>query len=453
MKNIFFAILTVIFILPSVAQDAYTVRQERTKWFREARFGMFIHWGLYAIPARGEWVRNKEKITVEDYQPFFESFNPTDYNPREWAKVAKDAGMKYAVMTAKHHDGFCLFDSEFTEYKSTNTPAGRDLMKEYVEAFRAEGLKVGFYYSLLDWHHPDYPHYGDGIHPMTNNEKWKDAEHDFDNYVNYMHNQVRELATNYGKIDVFWFDFSYGKMSGEKWKSTELVNMVRELQPGVLIDNRLGGNMEAENPEIYAGDFDGPEQVIPHKGIFDEQDRPIPWEACITLNNDWGYSTNNDYKSARDVVHALVNVVSKGGNLLLNVGPDAKGNIPQKSLEILAEVGDWMEFNSESIYGCGPAPFPKPEWGRYTMCNDTLYGHILGSNIGQYYLQGMKGKLKNARLVHDGREAFIGPYWHGERSYIDANDTFFNLGQPPQWTFQPPVPMNTVVRFELTDQQ
>jgi len=452
MKNLLVGILAVLLSIPTIAQDHYNERQQRTEWFRDARFGMFIHWGIYAIPARGEWVRNKENITVEDYQPFFETFNPTGYNPREWAKAAKDAGMKYAVMTAKHHDGFCLFDSKYTDCKATNTPAGRDLLKEYVDAFRSEGLKVGFYYSLLDWHHPDYPHYGDGIHPMSKNENWKNVEHDFNNYVEYMHNQVRELATNYGKIDIFWFDFSYGKMSGDMWKSAELVKMVRELQPGVLIDNRLGGDMEAENPEPFAGDFDGPEQVIPHKGIFDEKGRPIPWEACITLNNDWGYSTNDDYKSPRDVVHALVNVVSKGGNLLLNVGPDAKGNIPQESLKILSEVGDWMDLNSESIYGCGPAPFPKPEWGRFTMRNDTVYAHILGSNIGQYYLQGMKGKLENARLVNDGREVFVGPYWHGERSYIDADDTFFNLGQPPQWTFQLPGPINTVVRFELTEE-
>jgi alpha-L-fucosidase len=246
-----------------------------------------------------------------------------------------------------------------------------------------------------------------------------------------------------------WFDFSYGKMSGETWKATELVKMVRELQPGILIDNRLGGNMEAEFPELYAGDFEGPEQVIPHEGIFDEKGRPVPWEACITLNNDWGYSTNDDYKTATDLVHALVNVVSKGGNLLLNVGPDSRGNIPEKSLEILSEVGKWMNLNGESIYGCGPAPFPKPEWGRFTMKNDTLYAHILGSNIGQYYMKDMKGKIMNARLVADGREVFIGPFWLGERSWIDKNDVYFNIGKPLQWTFPLPVPMNTVVRFEL----
>jgi len=435
-----------------LAQDVYQQRQERTQWFREARFGMFIHWGIYAIPARGEWVRNKEKLSVEDYQPYFDSFNPVDYRPREWAKIARDAGMKYAVMTAKHHDGFCLFDSKFTDYKATNTPAGRDLIREYVEAFRADGLKVGFYYSLLDWHHPDYPHYGDGIHPMSNNEAWKNKKHHFENYVTYLHNQVRELATHYGKIDIMWFDFSYGKMSGETWQATELVKMVRELQPGIIIDNRLGGNMEAENPEPFAGDFEGPEQVIPHRGIFDDKGRPIPWEACITLNNNWGYATNDDYKSPRDVIRALVNVVSKGGNLLLNVGPDARGHIPQKSIEILEKVGDWMDLNSESIYGCGPAPFPKPEWGRFTMKGDTLFAHITDSNIGQYYLKGMKGKIGQARLLFDGREVFTGPYWHGKRSYIEENDLFFNLGNPPQWTFQVPDLIDTVVRFELKDQ-
>jgi alpha-L-fucosidase len=451
MRSLFTLCIVLALCTLVTAQDVYHERWQRTEWFREARFGMFIHWGVYAIPARGEWVRNKEKLSVEDYQPFVDSFNPVDYNPREWAKAAKNAGMKYAVMTAKHHDGYCLFDSKFTEYKSTNTPAGRDLIREYAEAFRAEGLKVGFYYSLLDWHHPDYPHYGDGIHPESDNEAWKDKQHNLDNYITYMHNQVRELVTNYGKIDIMWFDFSYGKMSGDTWKATELVKMVRQLQPGIIIDNRLGGHMEADVPQPYAGDFEGPEQVIPHDGIFDEKGRPIPWEACITLNNDWGYSTNDDYKSAADVVHALVNVVSKGGNLLLNVGPDARGNIPEKSLDILAEVGKWMSLNGESIYGCGPAPFSKPEWGRFTMKNDVLYAHILGSNIGQYYMKDMKGKITNARLVADGREVFLGPFWLGERSWIGSNDIYFNIGKPLQWTFSLPDMVNTVVRFELTD--
>ena len=449
MRHLFIIGLLLFSILNVEAQSVYADREKRTEWFRHDRFGMFIHWGIYAIPARGEWVKTQEKLPEEKYQKYFDNFNPVDYNPKEWAKIAKHAGMKYVVLTAKHHDGFCLFDSEYTDYNATNTPAKRDLIAEYVEAFRAEGIKVGFYYSLIDWNHPDYPNVGN--HPRKGDPGWDNKEYDFDKYVEYMHKQVRELLTNYGKIDIMWFDYSFGEYSGDKWKATELVKMVRELQPGIIIDNRLGGNMHLENPEVFAGDFEGPEQVIPHDGIYDELGRPIPWEACITLNNNWGYSTNKDYKSAQDVIHALVNVVSKGGNLLLNVGPDAKGNIPDWSLDILSEVGDWMDLNGESIYGCGPAPFPKPEWGRFTMKGDTLYAHILGSNIGQYYMKGMKDKIKNARMVFDGREVFIGPYWHGERSYIDEDDTFFNLGNPPQWTFPVPDKINTVVKFEITN--
>ncbi len=276
-------------------------RTERTKWFLNERFGMFIHWGLYAIPARGEWIRSTENISVEDYQQYFEEFDPVDYNPREWAKAAKQAGMKYAVLTAKHHEGFCLFDSKLTEYKSTNTKAGRDLVSEFLEAFRAEGLKVGLYYSIIDWYHEDYPAYGDMFHPMRNDEKFKRDPQNFGRYVDYMHGQVRELLTNYGKLDIMWFDFSYDTMRGEKWRATELMEMMRELQPHIVIDNRLegssegGGTMYTNDPTIYAGDFASPEQIIPPGGIVAHDGTPLPWEACVTLNNNWGYAAADHY--------------------------------------------------------------------------------------------------------------------------------------------------------------
>lgn len=463
MKNIIvlFLFCLTMFVSPVSAQEVaskestanYQKVMERTQWWREARFGMFIHFGAYAVPARGEWVKTNERLTTAQYQKYVDEFNPTDFDAKAWARTAKAAGMKYAVLTAKHHDGYCMYDSKFTDYKLSTRFGGRDLVREFLDAFRAEGIKVGLYYSLLDWHHSDYPVEGNCVvHPMNGVKGYSNEGRDFSNYITYMHNQVRELLTNYGKIDILWLDFSCGEMTGEKWEATKLVEMVRTLQPKIIIDNRLGGNMELENPEPYAGDFESPEQVIPHKGIFDKPGRPIPWEACISLNNDWGYSTNQDYKSAKDVIQALVNVVSKGGNLLLNVGPDAKGNIPKWSLEVLSEVGDWLDLNGESIYGCGSAPFSKPEWGRYTMRNDKLYAHILGSNIGQYYMKGMKGKIENAHLVSDGRQVFIGPYWHGERSYIDEVDIFFNLGNPPQWTFPVPDKINTVIKFELTEE-
>ena len=245
---------------------------KRTEAFRHDRFGMFIHWGLYSIPARGEWVRNAERITIEDYQKYFDEFNPTEYDPKAWAQIAKQAGMKYAVMTTKHHDGFCLFDSKFTEYKSMNTPVKKDLIREYVDAFREAGIKVGFYYSLIDWHHPDYPKYDDRHHPMRGNEVYKDEKIDFTNYTEYMYKQVKELMTNYGKIDIIWFDFSYGEMTGDKWQAEKLVKMVRELQPGIIIDNRLEAknSLIEGNPTPYSGDFASPEQYIPQQGVTDK---------------------------------------------------------------------------------------------------------------------------------------------------------------------------------------
>ncbi|MCJ7840741.1 alpha-L-fucosidase [Lederbergia sp. NSJ-179] len=420
-------------------------RSQRTEWFLDDRFGMFIHWGLYAIPARGEWVRSFERINNEDYQPYFDEFNPTQYNPKEWARAAKAAGQKYAVLTTKHHDGFCLFDSQLTDYKSTNTPAKRDLVKEYVDAFREEGLKIGFYYSIIDWYHEDYPAYGDRQHPMRDNEDFKDKTIDFDRYLEYMHGQVKELLTNYGKIDVMWFDFSYDDMTGEKWKATELIKMIRELQPEIIIDNRLGGNIKSAHPEVYAGDFYSPEQIIPPQGILNEAGEQIPWEACITLNDHWGYhAKDKNYKNAKQVIRTLVECVSKNGNLLLNVGPDAKGLIPDESLEILAEVGKWMERNSDSIYGCKAADLPKPEWGRYTQKGNKLYAHVYDRGIGPIYFAGLKGKIKKARLLADGSELHVFTPWMAE-DYSDAeNGAFITLSGA-----QLPDENDTVIELEL----
>ena len=215
-------------------------RAARLKWFQDARFGMFIHWGLYAIPARGEWVRSTEQIPPENYEYLKDEFNPVNYDPRQWAKLCRQAGMKYAVLTTKHHDGFCLFDSKLTDFKSTNTPCGRDLVREYVEAFRAEGLKVGMYYSLLDWHHPDYPARGRPEPPAAQCAAGAPGAINFERYLEYMHGQVRELMTNYGKIDLLWLDFSYDDMTAEKWKATELVRMVRRASAGHFDEQPFG---------------------------------------------------------------------------------------------------------------------------------------------------------------------------------------------------------------------
>ena len=410
----------------------------RVKWFTEARFGMFIHWGLYAIPARGEWVRSVEQIPADAYQPFFEEFNPKDYNPAEWAKLAKKAGMKYAVLTAKHHDGFCLFDSKLTDYTSMHTPAKRDFVREFLDAFRAEGLKVGLYYSVIDWHHPDYPHYGDRQHPMRDCEAEKDKEKDrvFENYIQYLHGQVKELCSNYGKIDLMWFDFSYDNMTGETWKATELVRMARSLQPHILFDNRLEvsgegfGSLLTDNPNEYSGDFVSPEQIIPPRGIFDTNGNRVVWEACLTMNNNWGYcESDHFFKPAPMIVRKLVECVSKGGNLLMNVGPDANGRIPRESVEILEDVGEWMHKNSDSIYNCGCGDIDKPDYGRITRNGKKLYYHVMDNPIGGVPLTGIREEdIEKIRLLHSNAQLRIEKGWI-TNNYPDM--VFVVLGSSP----------------------
>ncbi len=399
------------------------IYNKRIAWYRKARFGMFIHWGLYAIPARGEWVRSVEEMPEEEYLPFFEEFNPVDYDPKKWARAAKEAGMQYAVLTAKHHDGFCLFDSKLTDFKSTNTKSGRDLVREYLDAFRAEGLKVGLYYSLLDWHHPDYPHYGDRNHPMRNCEAEKGVERDFNRYLAYMHGQVEELCTRYGKLDIMWFDFSYKNenydMTGEAWQATKLVQMIRSYQPDVIIDNRLEvsgegfGSLATDCPSDFCGDFVSPEQIIPPNGLKDGAGRDLMWEACITMNNNWGYcAKDKNFKPASMIIKKLVECVSKNGNMLLNVGPDARGNIPSESLQILREIGVWMKKNGDSIYGCGGSGLPKPENGRITQKEGRLYYHIMENAIGSVPLYGIRREeVKAVRLLEDGSQLQIPDNW------------------------------------------
>ena len=424
---------------------------KRTDWFENSRLGLFLHWGLYAIPARGEWVRSHEKISIERYQPFFHEFNPSDFDPASWAKLAKEAGMKYAVLTAKHHDGFCLFDSALTDYKATNTPCGRDLVRDFLDAFRAEGLKVGLYYSLLDWHHPDYPHYGDRHHPMRDDPAYSNNGRNFSRYLAYMHGQVRELLTNYGHLDILWFDFSYDDMTGETWRATELVQMVRELQPWILIDNRLGGSGAEmsrirEGAAAYAGDFASPEQTIPVTDLTDADGEHIPWESCMTLNDHWGYcSGDSHYKSAKMLVRSVVECVSKNGNILLNVGPDARGRFPEEAVRLLGEMGSWMAHNGASIYGCGKSEYPKPDWGRLTQNGRRLYAHILEERPTYFTLSVPRDRVLQARLVCDGSEILLEEPWNLTEA---AGETHFTLHGR---SYPLPDERDTVVEFLLKE--
>jgi len=353
-------------------------------------------------------------------------------------------------MTAKHHDGFCLFDSALTDFKSTNTPFGRDAVAEFVEAVRAEGLKVGLYFSLIDWHHPDYPHYGDRHHPMRNDPACENSDRNFDRYLDYLHGQVREVCSNYGKLDLMWFDFSYDHMRGETWQGAELVDMVRTLQPGVLIDNRIEvsgegfGSLYNCDPAPYHGDFVTPEKFIPPQGIRDVQGNPMVWESCITMNNNWGYCPqDHNYKPASLLIKKLVECVSKGGNMILNVGPDGDGNFPPEALTILAEIGKWMEINSESIHGCGPASLEKPEFGRITRNGNRLFFHIFENTLGPLPLLGLhKDQVETLRLLDGGQSVPISTSWvHSDYPQI----LFADLGDDPVL----PDPVDTVLEVRL----
>ena len=413
-----------------------TAYEKRMQWFVQARFGMFIHWGLYAVPARGEWVRSNERMPEEKYMPFFREFDPSAADPKAWVQAAKEAGMGYVILTAKHHDGFCLFDSELTDFKSTNTPMGRDIVREFLEAGREAGLKVGLYYSLIDWHHPDFPHHGDRYHPMRSDPAASNEERDFERYLAYMHEQVKELCTRYGRLDVLWFDFSYNQLRGEAWRANELADMVRTLQPGILLNNRLEvswegfGSLAQGEPAPCHGDFVSPERMVPPEGLFDPQGRPLYWETCTTMNHSWGYCAGDPwYKPAPLLLKKLVECVSKGGNFLLNVGPDGNGRIPRQAMDTLKYLGQWMQINGESIRGCGPSGMEKPEWGRITRRENVLYLHIYENALGPLPLYGIPAeKIRAMRLLQDGREIPLSVSWvHSD--YPDM--AFADLGPDP----------------------
>jgi alpha-L-fucosidase len=398
---------------------------QHAPWFEEARFGMFVHWGLYALPARHEWVMNIEETTVEEYAKYFQRFDPDLYDPREWARAARQAGMKYVVLTTKHHDGFCLWDSALTDYKATNTPAGQDLVTPYVEALRAEGLKVGFYHSLIDWHHPDFT--VDGVHPQRNSADVEslNSGRDMARYRVYLHGQVRELLSNYGTIDYLFFDFSYsgtsttefwGGKGRDDWNSEELLAMVRELQPGIIVNDRLD----------IPGDFVTPEQYQP-AGPMMLDGEPVAWEACQTLNGSWGYDRDNlNYKSVDLLIRMLVDGVSKGGNLLLNVGPTARGSIDPRALTSLEGIGEWMKLHSRAIYGAGVSPFTAPADARYTQRGQRLYVHLFAWPFEYIHLPDLAGKVEYAQLLNDASEVFL--------KEVDPGQQAMNMtpgGQPP----------------------
>src|SRR5712671_2835361 len=358
----------------SPAQDADRAR--RMKWWHEARFGMFIHWGLYSVVGRHEWVMEDEAIPVADYEQLAKRFTPQPNAARAWAKLARQAGQKYMVMTTKHHEGFSLFDSKLTNYCAPKQACGRDLVKEYVDAARAEGLRVGFYYSLMDWHHPD------GARCAVDEEARR-------RFVDYIHGHVRELCSNYGKLDVLWYDVSW-PLKPEGWESAKMNAMVRELQPEIIINNRSG------IPE----DFATPEQRI--------QAADRPWEACMTMNGSWGYQkADDDWKSPKTIVRNVITCARDGGNYLLNIGPKPDGSIPDDSVRILSAVGRWMDKNGAAIYTADRCKATRSNYASFTRKGNTLYMHVHYWPGETVTMAGLQTKVISAKLLASGKPVRI----------------------------------------------
>ncbi|MFV1965774.1 MAG: alpha-L-fucosidase [Pirellulaceae bacterium] len=395
-------------------EESKADRDARMQWWREARFGMFIHWGLYAIPAGkwdgkpiggvGEWIMDRANVPVNEYEKLAGQFNPVKFDAAEWVRIAKDAGMKYIVITSKHHDGFCLFKSQATDYNVVDaSPYGKDLLKPLSEACRKQGLRFCVYYSIMDWHHPaqfrgsDKRYNPTKIHPERKEE-----------YMDFMKTQLRELLETCDP-EVLWFDGEW-----PKWFTPDdgwvVYNYLRDLKPQLIVNNRVGSGRHGmagmdKGDRKYAGDFGTPEQEIPATGL-----PGVDWESCMTMNHTWGFkSDDHDWKSAEVLVRNIIDIAAKGGNYLLNVGPTAEGKIPQPSVERLARIGQWMKANGESIFGTQASPFQKTPWGRCTrkQLDDgktRLYLHIFNwPGDGKLTVPDVPGSVARATLLDGGK--------------------------------------------------
>jgi len=390
-------------------QETKAQDDQRMQWWRDARFGMFIHWGLYAIPAGkwdgkaiggiGEWIMDRANIPVDQYEKLAGQFNPVKYDAAEWVRIAKDAGMKYIVITSKHHDGFCLFDTDATTYDVVDaTPYGKDLLRPLADECRKQGLKFCVYYSIMDWHHPAQQRNNPKRYNPTKIREGRKQE-----YMAFMKQQLKELLQQYDPA-VLWFDGEW-----PKWYTAEDAYL-RKLKPSLIINNRVGTGRQGmggldKGDRKYAGDFGTPEQQIPATGL-----PGVDWESCMTMNDTWGYkSDDHDWKSSQDIIRKLIDIASKGGNYLLNVGPTAEGQIPSASVERLSRVGQWMQVNGESIWATQASPFEKTPWGRCTRKNlddgkTRLYLHVFQwPGNGKLTVPASCGKPVAALLLDGGR--------------------------------------------------
>ena len=369
-------------------QKQAATREARMTWWHQAKFGMFIHWGLYSVIGQHEWAKEDEGVPLLQYELLAKHFHPKPNSARDWARLAKRAGQKYMVMTTKHHEGFCNWDTQLTDYNAMDQGPGRDLVREFVEAARAEGLRVGFYYSLMDWHHPD------GAICKTDEAARR-------RFVDYTHGLIRELMTNYGKIDILWYDVAW-PLDARQWESERMNEMVFSLQPEIIVNNR----------NLLPGDFATPEQHI------QAAEAGRAWETCMTLNDSWGFNRGDDaWKTPKTIVNNLITCARGGGNYLLNIGPEPDGSVPPQSVEILEAVGKWLDGNGKAIYGTERGALISDASCNYSRRGNTLYvqvycwpGHTPAAEWLDFYkpeavvaIGGLKAKALSARLIKTGQ--------------------------------------------------
>lgn len=380
----------------------------RDAWFRDARFGLFIHWGIYSIPAKGEWGFARGVMPQDEYKALVKSFNPTNYNPAVWARLAKAAGMKYVVFTTRHHDGFCMFDSHFTDYKITNTPYGKDVLRMLVDAFRAEGLRIGFYHSLPDWTHDGYV----DLETPEGIRTGKCGPYDPARHAalrELVRNHVNQLTTEYGKIDLMFFDYlSKYKAEEDYFDRAALLDICRRNQPGMLVNDRLSYFKDGDAPDY---DYYTPEVAVPNRPPL-VRGTLRTWETCATMNDHWGYAKDDhNFKSVETIVAGLVGCISRGGNLLLNVGPTELGEFPPESVARLRGLADWFAVNGEAVAGCGPSEYTAPFGCAYTQKGDALYLNVLVPPMGDILLPGLRGKVRSATLLRTRKTVPQTHFW------------------------------------------
>lgn len=382
----------------SIAQSAYQPGKENLesrRWFQDAKFGLFIHWGVYSVLGKGEWVMNNDKMTVSEYEKLPAQFNPTEFNAAEWVAMAKAAGMKYITITSRHHDGFAMFDSKISDWNIVQrSPYKKDVMKALAEECQKQGIKLFFYYSQLDWHHPDYFPRG-----RTGKTAGRPESGEWPHYIDYMDGQLKELLTNYGPIGGIWFDGMWDKPEAD-WRLQQTYGLIHSLQPSALVgSNHHKAPIAGEDFQMFEKDLPGANT----SGFNTTEIGALPLETCETINGAWGFNaTDKKFKSTKDLIHYLVRAAGNNANFLLNIGPMPSGKVQPEFTQRLSEVGKWLEKNGESVYGTRGGPLTPRPWGVTTRKGNTVYLHILNWQDAVLSMPKLAQKVKSARLLKDG---------------------------------------------------